>query len=91
MRELLWLLQKGYICLFIKSYQKALKRKYPTQKTVSCALIPFHAYRNSIAPILRENDARIFVYGHYLFLEAQCFPHHRFTVIRSLNFAPKRL
>ena len=37
MRERLWLLQKGYICLFIKSYQKTLKRKYPTQKTESCA------------------------------------------------------
>ena len=56
--NVLWLLQKNRnICLFIKLYQKTLKRKHPNQQRVSYLLTLQNTWRiiNTIATIFFKN------------------------------------
>ena len=58
----------GIICLFIKSYWRTLKRKHSARAAKCLKDYGYKAY------ILRKNYTRMFVLGHYLFLEARRFP-----------------
>ena len=85
--NILWLLQKNRnICLFIKLYQKTLKRKHPNQQRVSYLLTLKNTWRiiNTIATIFFKN---ILV---YLSLDIIC--SWKLTVFTSLAltklFAP---
>ena len=52
------------ICLFIKSYWRTLKRKHSARAAKCLKDYSYKAY------ILRKKYTRMFVFGHYLFLEA---------------------
>ena len=75
--NILWLLQKNRnICLFIKLYQKTLKRKHPNQQRVSYLLTLQNTWRiiNTMATdYFFQKYAYIFVLRHYLFLETHSF------------------
>ena len=58
----------GIICLFIKSYWRTLKRKHSARAAKCLKDYSYKAY------ILRKKYTRMFVLGHYLFLEARRFP-----------------
>ena len=91
-----WLLQKKEnICLFMKSYQRTLKWKHPTQETASCSKTFFDTsfkirIRNTIASILRKNlllclslDIHDLSGAHHLI----CSLKHTFFLIIS-SFVP---
>ena len=78
-QSVLGLLQKkGHFCLLMRSYRRVLKSEHPGQQTVFFSRVAniwryiFDDKHYSL--FLARKYARIFVFGHYLFLEACSFP-----------------